>query len=136
MFFFFLFFGRSLTVGLSKRPFGYTLNFGYIFLFHSSIPNAEGEQRLKSPRRFLLLISIIFQLLIEVSLSQTFSTSENPPLRMPYLPSVLQDEPNTDLAASQYRALLGFFLRFFSEVEKSLIKKIKKLFLAHGEKLF
>lgn len=50
--------------------------------------------------------------------------------------SVLQGKPNTNLADMQYRASLGFFLRLFFVVEKSLIIKNKKLFLTPRGKNF
>lgn len=37
------------TVGLLKRPFGYTLIFGYMLLFHSAIPNARCDAPLSVP---------------------------------------------------------------------------------------
>ena len=71
--------------------------------------------RLKTLRRFLLFISFIYPLLLRLSypanvLNLANFISPNAVLKFRYVAG----KPNTDLADSQYRAALSFFLRCFS----------------------
>ena len=75
---------------------------------------------LKSLRRFLLLISFIYPLLIEVFSRQMFSTSQISPHRKPFFIGYVAGKPNTNIADSQYRASLGFFLYYLIKVKKAL----------------
>lgn len=98
-------FGRSLTVGLSKRP----------------------------PRRSILLslmqrgdkveivatISSLYLILLSVAVEVFFSANvlhlaNFIPPNAVFRLSLLQGEPNTNPGDMQYRASLGFFLRLFS----------------------
>ena len=92
---------------------------------------------LKSLRRFLLFISFILSVAFwgfprgKCSSPRKFHLTASR-----FLFECVAGKPNTNLADMQYRASLGFFLRLFFEVEKSLIIKNKKLFLTPRGKNF
>ena len=98
-------FGRSLTVGLSKRPPG-----RFILLSLTQRGN-KVEIVATISTLYLILLSVA----IEVFLSANVLHLANfiPPNAV-FRVSLLQGEPNTKLADMQYRASLGFFLRLFS----------------------